>query len=74
MQLINDVKGATIVSQLDKGLKGNKTERAFQAGKLIAEKGKQAGIESVVFDRGAFIFHGRIKAVADGAREGGLKF
>ncbi len=53
---------------------GNKENKSFEVGKLIAEKAKEAKIESVVFDRGGFVYHGRIKAVADGAREGGLKF
>lgn len=74
LQIIDDAKGTTIASQGDKGIKGNKTERARRAGMLIAEKCKNIGIESAVFDRGACLFHGRIKAVAEGAREKGLKF
>ena len=57
-----------------KSKKGNKSESAKEIGKLIAKQALENKIESVVFDRGGFIFHGRIKAVADGAREGGLKF
>jgi len=53
---------------------GNKESKSFEVGKLIAEKAKEAKIDAVVFDRGGFVYHGRIKAVADGAREGGLKF
>ena len=54
--------------------RGSKENSAFEIGKLIAEKSKELKVTEVVFDRGGFIFHGRIKAVADGAREGGLKF
>lgn len=53
---------------------GNKENKSFEVGKLIAEKAKEAKIDSVIFDRGGFVYHGRIKAVADGARDGGLKF
>ncbi|MFA5128910.1 MAG: 50S ribosomal protein L18 [Patescibacteria group bacterium] len=56
------------------GDKTNKVAIAFEIGKLIAEKAKKLGIETVIFDRGGFAYHGRIKAVADGAREGGIKF
>ena len=52
----------------------NKTARAKAVGEVIAERAREAGIDSVVFDRGGFLYHGRVKAVADGAREGGLKF
>ncbi len=57
-----------------KKFKGTKTEQAAEVGKLLAESAKEAGIESVVFDRGGYLYHGRVKALADGAREGGLKF
>ncbi|NQU82637.1 MAG: 50S ribosomal protein L18 [Parcubacteria group bacterium] len=74
-QLIDDEKGHTIVTAGDKGIKkGNKTEIAVEVGKLIAEKAKEKKIGKVVFDRGGYKYHGRIKAVAEGAREGGLKF
>jgi large subunit ribosomal protein L18 len=75
-QLINDDKAVVIDSASDKSVKGkhNKTESAKEVGKLIAKKGLEQKIEKVVFDRGGNVFHGRIKAVADGAREGGLKF
>ena len=53
---------------------GNKTQQASAVGKLVAEKAKTAGISSVVFDRGGYLYHGRVKALADGAREGGLLF
>jgi large subunit ribosomal protein L18 len=51
-----------------------KTEQAAEVGKLLAAAGKKAGVETVVFDRGGYLYHGRVKALADGAREGGLKF
>ena len=81
-QVIDDLAGHTLVSASDiedevKKLAGNdanKTERASAVGKVIAQRAKDAGITSVVFDRGGFLYHGRIKAVADGAREGGLEF
>jgi large subunit ribosomal protein L18 len=77
-QLVDDVAGKTLVGAswlaLKKGFKGNKTEQAAEVGKLLAGKAKQAGIEAVVFDRGGYLYHGRVKALADGAREGGLKF
>jgi len=80
-QVIDDAKGATVAaaSTVDKGLKGSlKTGADIAAakavGKLIAERAAAAGIKAVVFDRGAYIFHGRVKALADAAREGGLQF
>ena len=57
-----------------KGFKGDKSEQAREVGKALAAAAKKAGIESVVFDRGGYLYHGRVKALADGAREGGLKF
>ena len=77
-QIIDDVNGVTLVSAstLEKGFSG-KTGNAAAAekvGKAIAEKAVKAGISEVVFDRGGYIFHGRVKALADGARAGGLKF
>ncbi len=79
VQLINDDKGSTIVaaSSAEKAMadkKGTKSDVAKEVGKLIAEKAKQAGIETVVFDRNGYLYHGRVKSLADGAREGGLKF
>jgi large subunit ribosomal protein L18 len=82
VQLIDDAKQATIVSasSLEQGKDGKKhitggnIASAKQVGKLIAERAKEKGIEAVVFDRGGYLYHGRIKAVADAAREGGLKF
>lgn len=73
-QIVDDTKGHTLASATSQGLKGNKTEQAAAVGKAIAEKAKAAGVESVVFDRGGYLYHGRVKALADGAREGGLQF
>lgn len=77
-QLIDDVAGVTLVSasSVEKDFgesKGNK-EEARKVGKLIAERATGKGIEEVVFDRGGYIYHGRVKELAEGAREGGLKF
>jgi large subunit ribosomal protein L18 len=80
-QIIDDTKGLTIVaaSTLEKDLKGSlKTgadvAAAAQVGKLVAERARKAGVLDVVFDRGSYIYHGRVKALADAAREGGLNF
>jgi large subunit ribosomal protein L18 len=80
-QVIDDVSGKTVAaaSSIDKTLKGSLKTGADKAaaeavGKLVAERAVKAGIKDVVFDRGAFIFHGRVKALADGARSGGLNF
>ena len=77
-QIIDDLNGHTMAaaSSQDKGAKieGNKTEQAKAVGLLIAQKAKAAGIETVVFDRGGYLYHGRVKALAEGAREGGLNF
>ncbi|WP_350291037.1 50S ribosomal protein L18 [uncultured Croceitalea sp.] len=77
-QLIDDVNGKTLVSasSRDKGIdaKGTKTEVANAVGKAVAEKAKKAGIETVAFDRGGNLYHGRVKSLAEGAREAGLKF
>jgi large subunit ribosomal protein L18 len=81
VQIIDDVKGATLASasSLETGLKselktGADIAAAVQVGKLIAERALKAGITDVVFDRGGYIYHGRVKALADAAREGGLSF
>jgi large subunit ribosomal protein L18 len=72
-QLVDDVSARTLASSSDlSGGDGNKTERAKKVGRAIAERAKAAGIERAVFDRGGRLYHGRVKAVADGAREGGL--
>lgn len=73
-QLIDDDTKKTLASASDKGLKGTKTERAEKVGKMIAEQAGKAGISEVLFDRGGRKYHGRVKALADKAREGGLKF
>ena len=77
-QVIDDVKGATLVSasSVDKGGKtnGGNVAAAKAIGKLVAERAKEKGIKSVVFDRGGYQYHGRVKALADAAREAGLEF
>lgn len=77
-QIINDVTGTTLVSasskQKDIKAKGSKTEVAATVGKAVAEKAIKAGIKSIAFDRGGYLYHGRVKALAEAAREGGLKF
>ena len=79
VQVIDDLNGVTLASastlEKDFGLVGkNNVEAAAKIGAAIAERAKAAGVEEVVFDRGGFIFHGKVKALADAAREGGLKF
>ena len=79
VQLVNDLEGSTVLaaSSADKGIadeQGTKTEIANKVGKLIAERAKEAGIDNVVFDRNGYLYHGRVKALAEGAREEGLKF
>ena len=74
-QVINDLTGTTLASASSLGLeKMPKQEQATKVGELIAEKAKAAGVESVVFDRNGYLYHGRVKQLADGARNGGLKF
>ena len=77
-QLIDDVNGVTIAAaasnEKDFEGSGSNIEAAGKVGKLIAERAKAKGVEDVVFDRGGYIFHGRVKALAEGAREGGLNF
>jgi large subunit ribosomal protein L18 len=76
-QVIDDVEGHTMVaaSTLDKDVaEAPKTEQARAVGKLVAERARSAGINRVVFDRGGYLYHGRIKSLAEGAREGGLDF
>jgi large subunit ribosomal protein L18 len=77
-QLVDDETGRTLASAswlgLGKSFKGDKTAQATEVGKLLAANAKNAGIEAVVFDRAGYLYHGRVKALADGAREGGLQF
>ena len=74
-QVIDDLAGNTLVSASSKGLtEGTKSEIAAQVGEAVAKKAIKAGITTVVFDRNGFLFHGRVKSLADGARKGGLKF
>jgi large subunit ribosomal protein L18 len=80
-QVIDDTKGVTLVAasslekaQRDAGKTGADVEAAKAVGKLVAERAAQKGIKTVVFDRGGYMYHGRIKALADAAREGGLSF
>lgn len=75
-QIVNDVTGTTLVhatsKELEKG--GNKVEQATKVGELIAKKALEAGVSTCVFDRGGYLYHGRVKSLGDGARNGGLKF
>ena len=77
-QIIDDVNGVTLVSAstLDKSLEGygGNAEAAKKVGQLLAERAKDKGITNVVFDRGGYVYHGRVAALAEGAREGGLEF
>ena len=76
-QLVDDLEGRTLVSANHlhkKSWKGTKTDQAREVGKFLAQRAKKAGIDTVVFDRGGYLYHGRVKALADGAREGGLRF
>ena len=75
-QIIDDAQGTTVAAASTLGVKGNgaNVDAAAKVGKDIAAAAKKAGVTSVVFDRGGFLFHGRVKALADAAREGGLEF
>ena len=77
-QLVDDDTGKTLASAshlaLAKSFKGDKTAQAEAVGKALAAAAKKAGVETCVFDRGGYLYHGRVKALADGAREGGLSF
>ena len=73
-QTIDDVEEKTLFSISTRGLKGNKVEQSKEAGKKLGEKMKKAGIEKIVFDRGGYIYTGRVAAFAEGLREAGLKF
>jgi large subunit ribosomal protein L18 len=76
-QVIDDDAGRTLAAASTLALdpsSGTKSERAAEVGKLVAHRAREAGVEKVVFDRGGYLYHGRVKALADGAREGGLEF
>ena len=77
-QLVDDDAGKTLAAaswlDLPKSFSGGKTEQAAEVGKRLAAAAKKAGVETVVFDRGGYLYHGRVKALAEGAREGGLSF
>ena len=77
-QVIDDVNGVTLVSasslEIEFDGKGGNVEAARKVGQMVAERAKAKGIENVVFDRGGYIYHGRVQALAEGAREGGLNF
>ena len=77
-QLVDDLTGKTLASAswvaLKKSFKGDKSEQAAEVGKQLAAAAKKAGIDACVFDRAGYLYHGRVKALADGAREGGLNF
>jgi large subunit ribosomal protein L18 len=76
-QLVDDLEAKTLAAASWLNLKsfsGSKTEQAAEVGKLLAANAKKANVETVVFDRGGYLYHGRVKALADAAREGGLKF
>jgi len=77
-QLVDDERGSTLAAaswkHIKKSFKGTKSEQSAEVGKLLAANAKKAGIERCVFDRAGYLFHGRVKALADAAREGGLKF
>ncbi len=76
-QLVDDVECRTLAAASwlhVRSFKGNKTAQAAEVGKLLAQRAKEAGLETVIFDRGGYLYHGRVKALADAAREGGLRF
>tara|TARA_B100001113_G_C20859599_1_gene513314 strand:+ start:108 stop:449 length:342 start_codon:yes stop_codon:yes gene_type:complete len=73
-QIIDDVTGTTLASASSMANEGNKSDQAKEVGKTIAGNAKKIGVEKVIFDRGGFLYHGRIKALAESAREAGLKF
>ncbi len=76
-QLVDDLTGRTLASASHlalKSFKGSKSEQAAEVGKLLARNAKQAGVDACIFDRAGYLYHGRVKSLADGAREGGLTF
>lgn len=73
-QLVDDDTQRTLMTVTDNGMTGKRAEKSFEVGKKIAARAKEAGVTTIVFDRGGYLYHGRVKAVADGARDGGLEF
>jgi large subunit ribosomal protein L18 len=73
-QLVDDRSSRTLLTVTDSGIAGSKTERAGEVGKRLAARAKESGLSKIVFDRAGYRYHGRVKALADGAREGGLEF
>jgi large subunit ribosomal protein L18 len=73
-QIVDDSTSRTLMTVTDKDASGKKSEKSVEVGRRIAARAKEAGVTKVVFDRGGYQYHGRVKAVADGAREGGLEF
>ncbi len=77
-QLVDDLEGRTLAAaswlHLKRPFKGTKSDQAAEVGKLLAQRAKDAGVGAVVFDRGGYLYHGRVKALAEAAREGGLEF
>jgi large subunit ribosomal protein L18 len=73
-QLVDDRTRRTLMTVTDIGMAGTKSKRATEVGKRIAERAKDAGVSKIVFDRAGYRYHGRVKALAEGAREGGLEF
>jgi len=76
-QLVDDAEGRTLAAASSlhpKSKSGSKTDQASEVGKALAERAREAGVETIVFDRSGYLFHGRVKALAEAAREGGLKF
>jgi large subunit ribosomal protein L18 len=73
-QIVDDDKRHTLLAMSDQGIEGTKTQRATEVGKRIAARAKESGVSKIVFDRAGYRYHGRVKALADGAREGGLEF
>ena len=73
-QLVDDDSRKTLMAVSDQGIEGTKTQRATEVGKRLAARAKESGVSKIVFDRAGYRYHGRVKALADGAREGGLEF
>jgi large subunit ribosomal protein L18 len=73
-QLVDDLARHTLLTVTDGGITGSKSQRALEVGKRLAERAKETGVSKIVFDRGGYRYHGRVKALADGARKGGLEF